>query len=79
MLPGSSYEVKVSLPSKKKASLRCGDGQGTKFSSAVRLDFKGTVTCVVEADGARGAFTVSSGGRVSCGITGQDIFCSGPS
>ena len=79
VLPGASYEVKISLPSKKKATLRCGDGQSTKFSSAVRMDFKGTVTCVVEADGARGAVTVSKGGRVSCGITGEDIFCSGPS
>ena len=79
VLPGAGYEIKISLPSKTKASIRCGDGQGTKFSSAVRMDFKGTVTCVLEADGARGAVTLTSGGHVRCGITGEDIFCSGPS
>ncbi len=79
VLPGAGYEVKISLPSKKRASIRCGDGQSSKFSSAVRMDFKGTVTCVLEADGARGAVTMTSGGHMRCGITSEDIFCSGPS
>ena len=79
VLPGAGYEVKISLPAKKKASIRCGDGQASKFSRAVRMDFKGTVTCVLEADGARGAVTLTSGGHVRCGVTGEDIFCSGPS
>ena len=79
-IPDGSYEVKVSIVSEEKAELRCGDGQQVRFINSSRMSFKGTVSCVILADGARGVVTFSTGGSVNCekSYTGSKITCSGP-
>ena len=78
--PGGAYDTKITLVSDDKAELRCGDGQQVKFNNSTRLTFKGTVSCVVLADGARGVLTVTAGGAYTCtkSYSGSAITCTGP-
>lgn len=70
------YEVKVALMgSTSKAAVSCGDGQSRKFSGTTRMIFTGTVSCRIEADGKKGAFTATREGSVTCSPGASDLSC----
>lgn len=72
----AQYEIRLVLAgSTAKASVSCGDGQSRKFTGNTRMLFTGTVSCRIESEGKRGAFTASSGGSVNCTAGATDILC----
>ncbi|MCP4808241.1 MAG: hypothetical protein GY884_23085 [Proteobacteria bacterium] len=75
---GSKYEAKISVAAPDKVTIRCGDGQTTKFAGAVRLQFAGTVSCFLQQGDTRGVVVVTGAGQYICSSSGGEFLCNGP-
>ena len=58
-----------------ETTLQCGDGQEKTFVGSVPMKFDQITTCRILVEDVRGAFQVSAGGSVHCGVNGERVVC----
>ena len=59
-------------------TLQCDDGQQSRFVGMTRKTFPTVTTCVVLADGKKGAVTINKSGTSTCTLSGDRLRCTDP-
>lgn len=73
-ITGAPYTASFTVQG-KQARIVCGDGQVRDFVGSTRLEFRGIVTCRVEASGARTAVPVRGASTWNCALEGGSLTC----
>jgi cytoskeletal protein RodZ len=71
---GAAYNASFTVQG-KQAKIICGDGQSREFVGTTRLEFRGVVTCRIEASGARTAVPVRRASSWNCTLEGTTLTC----